>query len=144
MYSCSSHIVCKYLNFYFIKIVIVLFYLQLYTIVSPLHAQTKLIDSLKQVLPSLSDRARIDCLNELGFEYSNPYWNHSTKVHTDTALFYIIQAQKESQQLNYSKGIGKSFQNLGMVEEEEGDFFKSEYYTKMAIPLLEKDRKSVV
>lgn len=114
-------------------------YLLISTFSSPLKAQTKLTDSLKKALPLLSDRARVDCLNELGFEYSNPYWNHSTKVNTDTALIYTLQAQKESQQLNYSPGIGKSFQNLGMVEEEHGDFFKSEYYTALAISLLEKN-----
>ena len=33
-------------------------------------AQTKEIDSLKNVLPLLKDTSRIDCLNELSFQYT--------------------------------------------------------------------------
>ena len=96
------------------------------------------IDSLQKILPSLKGEARIDVLNELGFEYSNPYFSKSKYVRTDSALFYTLQAQKESLHINYTRGIGKAFQNLGMVEEEYGDYIKAEYFTRLAIPILEK------
>ncbi len=101
-------------------------------------AQTQTIDSLKKVLPSLHDSARINCLNELGFEYSNPHWNKSHYVQTDTALFYTAQAQSQAQTLHYIRGLGKSLQNFGMVEEQRGNYIKSERYTRLAIPSLEK------
>ena len=99
-------------------------------------AQTSTIDSLKKILPSLKDKARIDCLNELGFEYSNPYWGISKYIQTDTAMLYTKQALNESLKLNYSRGIGKAYQNIGMVEEQHGNYISSEYYTALAIPIL--------
>lgn len=99
-------------------------------------AQTPTLDSLKKVLPLLKDKARIDCLNELGFEYSNPYWGISKYIQTDTAMLYTKQALDESLKLNYVPGIGKAYQNMGMVEEEHGNYIRSEYYTDLAIPKL--------
>ncbi|MBI1344644.1 MAG: hypothetical protein GC171_17110 [Terrimonas sp.] len=99
-------------------------------------AQTSTIDSLKKVLPQLRGTARINCLNELGFEYSNPYWSESKYIQTDTALLYTIQALNESQQLNYAPGIGKAYQNIGMVHEQHGNYILSETYTGRAIPIL--------
>ena len=52
---------------------------------------------------------------------------------------YTLQAQNESQQLHYLKGIGKAFQNLGMIEEEHGNFKAAEDYTRKALPILEKE-----
>ena len=40
-------------------------------------AQTHTIDSLKEVLPSLKGEARIDCLNELSYQYIVVEWNSS-------------------------------------------------------------------
>ncbi len=99
------------------------------------------INRLLKTLPYLKDSARIDCLNQLGFEYSNPYWNTLFKVQTDSAIVYILQAQKEAQHLNYLPGIGAAFQNLGMVAEQRGNFLESERYTRLAIPLLEKTNR---
>ena len=115
---------------------ILLFITQVFCVVC--FAQTTTIDSLKKVLPSLQDSARIDCLNELGFEYSNHYWSKSKFLKPDTALIYTRKAQQESQIIHYTRGIGKSFQNLGMIEQLRGDFIKSEQYRKLAIPLLGK------
>ena len=105
------------------------------------YSQKGYIDNLLKKLPSLHDTARIDCLNHLGFEYSNPYWNKLFRVQTDTALIYILQAQKEAKYLNYKAGIGASFQNLGMVAEQRGNYIESEKYTRLAIPLLEKTNR---
>ena len=85
------------------------------------QAQERLaIDSLLRQLPLLKDTARIDCLNRLGFEYSNPYWNQSHRVQTDTAVYFTLQAQTEARRLRYICGIGAAYQNLGMVAEQRG------------------------
>ncbi|MEO5907967.1 MAG: histidine kinase [Ginsengibacter sp.] len=76
-------------------------------------------------------------MNELGFEYSNPYWGISKYIQTDTAMLYTKQALDESIKLNYLPGIGKAYQNIGMVEEEHGNYVGSEYYTALAIPILD-------
>ena len=102
-------------------------------------AQTKTIDSLKKMLPFLKDTARINCLNELGFEFSDRYWSKSKYQQTDTALFYTLQAQNESQQLHYLRGIGKALENMGVIEEEHGNFKVAEDYTRKALPVLEKE-----
>ena len=102
-------------------------------------AQTPTIDSLKKILPSLKGTARIDCLNELGAEFSDRYWSKSKYQQTDTALLYTLQAQNESQKLNYGRGIAKVFQNLGTIEEEHANFITAENYVRNALPLLAKE-----
>lgn len=102
-------------------------------------AQTPTIDSLKNILPSLRDAVRIDCLNELGFEFSDRYWSKSKYQQTDTALLYTLQAQNEAQRLHYLRGIGKALQNLGTIEEEHGNFTAAENYIRKALPVLEKE-----
>lgn len=102
--------------------------------------QSRQIDSLKKVLPLLKDTARIDCLNELGFEFSSRHLSESKYEQTDTALLYTLQAQHESQRLNYSRGIGEAFQNRGTIEEGRGDFKSAEYYTRKALLILQKGR----
>ena len=102
-------------------------------------AQTKTLDSLRKVLASLKGSARIDCRTELGFEYSNPYWSKSKYTQTDTAFFYTQMAQSEATQYQYTPGIAKAYQNIGMIEEERGDFSKSKYFTGLAIKLMENE-----
>ncbi|MDQ6889804.1 MAG: histidine kinase, partial [Bacteroidota bacterium] len=102
-------------------------------------AQTPTIDSLKKILPSLKGTARIDCLNELGAEFSDRYWSKSRYQQTDTALMYTLRAQQESQQFHYQEGIGKALLNLGIIEEEHGNFKLAEEYTRKAMPVLQKE-----
>ncbi len=106
-------------------------------------AQTETIDSLKKILPLLKDTARIDCLNELGSEFSDRYWSKSKYQQTDTALFYTQQAYNESQQLHYLKGIGRALQNMSFIEEEHGNFKVAEDYTRKALPILQKENMQV-
>ena len=60
------------------------------------------IDSLRQVLPSLRDSARVDCLNELARSYSET----SSPILSDSALSLTRQAHKEAFAINYKKGMG--------------------------------------
>ena len=56
-------------------------------------AQKEPIDSLKKKLLPLRDTARIDCLNELGFQYIK-----SSKK--DSAEHYALLAYEEAKKLN--------------------------------------------
>lgn len=105
-------------------------------------AQNGNISGLLHKLASLHDSARVDCLNELAFEYSNPYWNSWSGVKIDSAVLFTTEAQKEAQQLHYKSGIGDAYQNLGMIAEQRGNYILSERYTRLALPLLEKARRN--
>ena len=108
-------------------------------LIQPLDAQTPTIDSLKKILPSLKDSARIDCLNELGSEFSDRYWSKSKYQQTDTAYMYTLLAETESQQLHYLRGIGKALLNRSIIEEEHGNLKTAESYVRKALPILQKE-----
>ncbi len=65
------------------------------------------IDSLKRILPSLKDTARINCLNNIGevFLDRNDY---KFKRKVDSALVYTEIANLESTKTSYKNGIAKS------------------------------------
>src|SRR6266487_5392774 len=62
--------------------------------------QAKIIDSLKNALPSLKDTSRIDCLNELSFQYIR-------LLIRDSAEHFESVAYNESQKTNYIHGIAE-------------------------------------
>src|SRR3954468_6778468 len=70
-------------------------------------AQREQIDSLKKVLPSLKDSARIDCLNALSKKYI------ITQI--DTSQLVAEQALNEAEKLNYIAGEGEAYYNVAQV-----------------------------
>jgi len=83
------------------------------------------IDSLKEVLPSLKDSARIDCLNALGDAYL-------LFKQIDTTQYYVAKAYEESKKINYIHGMAES----KSIEAEIGsDFAKLEKLAHEAIRL---------
>ncbi|MBX2923825.1 MAG: histidine kinase [Chitinophagaceae bacterium] len=106
-------------------------------------AQTEAIDSLKKILPSLKGSARVDCLNELGAEYADRYWTTSQYLQTDTGLLYTIQAMNEAGQLHYAPGIGKANLNMSIIEEEHNNLVVATDYLRKAIPVLQKENRTV-
>jgi hypothetical protein len=65
-------------------------------------AQSNKIDSLKKILTSLRDTARIDCLDAISLQYllkSNRY----------SALYYVNIVQKESEKINDIHSIAVAF-----------------------------------
>jgi tetratricopeptide (TPR) repeat protein len=77
--------------------------------VASASAQLKNIDSLKKVLPSLHDSARIDCLNEIVFYYLSLH-------NVDSINHYLVPAYEESKKINYVHGIALSLsQKAGIV-----------------------------
>ena len=72
------------------------------------------IDNLKKTLTTLSDTARINCLNELAkaFIYRQGY---NLKTKSDSAYPYAVMANSEATQSNYKYGIAYSLVNLCYV-----------------------------
>src|SRR5688572_33511901 len=61
------------------------------------------IVNLKKKLPSLKDTARINCLLDIGGEYSN--WGHDTM---DSVKLYVTIAKKESEVMrSEERRVGK-------------------------------------
>jgi hypothetical protein len=90
-------------------------------------AQQNEIDSMKKILPSLHDTARVDCLNELSYCYT-----YISKK--DSAEYYATIAENEARKLNYIHGIAESVsRQAGMAEHFENNFFKEEELAKKAL-----------
>src|SRR5438105_2727329 len=69
------------------------------------------IDSLKKILPSLHDSARVDCLNALSEAYIGlPDWFNTTpsKTQFDTAEIFTMKALEEAKKINYTYDIAKA------------------------------------
>jgi len=73
----------------------------------PASAQRKMIDSLRSVLPTLQDSARIDCLNTLGSVYCY--------LQPDSASAYAERAYHEAESLRYMRGIAMSMNNQAHI-----------------------------
>jgi hypothetical protein len=92
------------------------------------------IDSLKKLLSSLKDSARIDCLNSLGDVYIVYKGN-------DTAQYYTALAYTESKKINYIHGMAEA----KSIEAETGENFSKsiERITKLSNymdpPQIKKD-----
>jgi len=74
-------------------------------------AQSEKIDSLKKVLPSLTDTARIDCMVELSIQYMLLELNlgHLSQPYRDSSLLFANSAFNESKKLDYFNGMARSF-----------------------------------
>jgi hypothetical protein len=85
-------------------------------------------------LPSLQDTARIDCLNELSFQYTR-------LLIRDSAEYFEYGAYKESEKLNYVHGIAEAVSNQsGIVEYFDNNFPKSETLANQSISYLKKQQ----
>jgi Histidine kinase len=73
------------------------------------------VDSLKNILPKLKGKDKIDCLNALTMKYFDLPLG-SWKAQADSARPYALQANKESKQTGYKKGIGYSHLNLETID----------------------------
>ncbi len=91
----------------------------------------KYIDSLRKVLPALKDTGRIKCLNQLGWAYQSD--------NPDSSRYYSQTALRESEKINYFKGIGHAHSALARTENGLGGTSpgKEQHYLK-AIDAFEK------
>ena len=94
--------------------------------------QTRQLDSLKKILPSLSDTLRADCLNELSYHYTFVS-NKGSAVH------YQSLAYEASKKLNYVHGIAEAIsRQAGIFERFENDFIKEEKLATEALAWYDK------
>ena len=71
-------------------------------------AQREQMNSLRKLLPSLNDSARIDCLNKLGELFKGPpdcFGDTRSKAQVDTAESFALVAFEESKKINYLHGM---------------------------------------
>jgi len=92
------------------------------------------IDSLKKVLPSLRDSAKVDCLNQLFLPYKRVGKN-------DSAIFYVTQAYSEAKKINYIRGIAEALANKAATESFfNGNHPAAEKLAREALDWYEKTR----
>lgn len=104
-----------FLLFLFILFVI----LNLQSVISPLAAQNKTIDSLLMLLAKeKSDTNKATHLYKL-------CWEYQSTGNYDTAFRYGNAALQLSKQLNFLKGIAASYNNIGMIYFNQGDNSKA-------------------
>ena len=101
------------------------------------------IDSLKKILPSLHDSARVDCLNELSEIYiGSPSWWFSpaqSKIKLDTGEIFALQALEEAKKINYTYGMAKATSlKAELAFEKYYDFSETEKFGREAIFLYKK------
>jgi tetratricopeptide (TPR) repeat protein len=85
------------------------------------------IDSLKKVLPSLNDSARVDCLNELARSYLE-------KWQWDSAKAKMKLAYNGASSINYTKGLGDAcIQHAMLYQWHYGGFTEAEKYYREAV-----------
>ncbi len=125
-------------QFFFIKRWHVIIFLCFCLTATTSLAQRTKIDSLKKILHSLHDTARVNCLNELSTYYCN---YHSTTPHysrTDSAELCANDAYSEAVKLNYKLGIADAILNLGEIYTVRYDFFTAQKYLEKAIALFKE------
>ena len=74
-----------------------------------LYSQTPRIDSLRIRLPFLKDSARIDCMNELCFQFFD-------RAMKDSAESYAASAYREAESLRYFHGMAKVLSHQGAMQ----------------------------
>ena len=99
--------------------------------------QRQAIDSLKQILPSLHDSARVDCLNALSEKYLGlPSWLAAVpgKAQLDSSEMLNSEAFTEANKISYLYGIGKSSSvKAAIAFEKYEDFTQEEKFSREAI-----------
>jgi tetratricopeptide (TPR) repeat protein len=105
-------------------------------------AQRARIDSLKKVLPTLYDSARVDCLNALSEAYlkvnepERPVQYRN--IIGDTAANYAKLAYEEAVKINYTHGIAESLSYKGEIETFSQNFPVQERLSREAIDLYRR------
>jgi len=93
------------------------------------------IDSLKKVLPSLRDSARIDCLNALFRSY---YW-----AGIDSFKYYILPAYVEAIKINYIHGVAEALNNKAVLEMLQGNYPDAEKHVRQSLEYYNKTSNKI-
>ena len=109
-----------------------LFTILIFVLASFTTAFSQNIDSLKKVLPSLHDSARVDCLNELAI-------NFVFRFEKDSAEYYSALALEEAKNLNYIHGIAESFACKAFIKRRfDNDFIQTEALARNSLEWFNK------
>jgi len=97
-------------------------------------AQDNKIDSLKKIIPGLTDTARIDAIRALGYAYLCAPKRDSVSI-----LYYTNLLYEESKKINYIHGIAESYRLKAIIAELYGrDYFQSEQLARDAITWFDR------
>ena len=97
-------------------------------------AQREKVDSLKKVLQSLHDTSKVDCLNELSYQYV-------LAERKDSATYFSNLAYKEAKKMNYIHGIAISYSRQSQIAKHfDDDFAQSEIFARESLQWFQKTR----
>jgi len=97
-------------------------------------AQRVEVDSLRKQLPTLKDTGRVDCINQISFQYTR-------LLIRDSAQYFQALAHKEAVRLNYIHGIAEALSNLsGIYIYFDNDFIRAETLARESLHWFEKAR----
>lgn len=86
------------------------------------------LDSLKRMLPTLHDSARIPCITKIWVHYMHGNSNR------DSAVFYSNLCYEESKKINYVHGIAQSFTQKAFIALNlDGDFSRAHQLAEEAL-----------
>lgn len=99
------------------------------------YAQQKKIDSLKNILPTLTDTILVNVLDEISWEYKY--------VNMDSAFLYSKKALALAKKINNQKSIGNSYNTLGSNYEYISKLDSALFYYKKSLAYKNKLRDSI-
>lgn len=85
------------------------------------------VDSLREVLPQVTGKGRIDVLNELATQLR--------EISSQEALNFSFEAEKSAENLNYIYGSSKAKENIGWINYREGHWEQAFDYSEKAYQL---------
>ena len=95
-------------------------------------AQTDRIDSLKKILPTLPDTARIDALHDLGVQYL-------FKFDIDSASYFANSVYNESRKIGYVHGLAEAcVLRASMANHFYNDYSQMERWAREAVKWFEQ------
>src|SRR5215470_2104930 len=116
-----------------LEILIALVFLSVVGFAQGEKANSLRIDSLKKVLATLHERARVDCLNELSASYISLNRGYFLSINKDSAKYYAASAYAEAKKTTYIQGMAEA-KSLE-VETAGEDFPTAEKLAREAINL---------
>ena len=109
--------------------------------------QRETIDSLRKLLPSLSDSARVDCLNNISEAYIGlPDWFNPApgQFQMDTAEKVVINALYEATEINYVYGMARATSlKAELAFEKDNNYIEAERLSRQAIELYKKASRKI-
>lgn len=107
-----------------LKSSVLIFFLSLISIIS--YSQSS-IDSIKSILPSLSNEEKTEYLNRIGYYYVNNY---------DSCIKYSLLSYNISKKIRNNYQIARSLRNIGFAKIYKSEFDSSLFYLNESLQKL--------